>query len=116
MRSNSFIFITTSFEGFHSYPEAPEEVSFLKDRHRHMFHVKIWIEVFHDNRDIEFILFKRYIDVLLMSSDLNDKSCEMICDHLAREIKAMYPNREIKIEVSEDNENGAYKEYEKESS
>lgn len=109
----NFIWVTTQFEGFHKYPDAPEGVEFLKNEHRHIFHLKIWIEVFHDNREIEFILFKRYISTLLLSSDLNNKSCEMIGDQLADEIKIQYPDREIRIEVSEDGENGSYKKYPK---
>jgi len=107
----NYIWITTSFEGFHKYPDAPEEVSFLKNEHRHIFHIKVWIEVFHDDRDIEFILFKRFIDTILLSGNLNNKSCEMISDQIYDEIKSQYPNRKIKIEVSEDLENGCEKEY-----
>ena len=31
------------------------DVSFLGTPHRHIFHFKVYIEVFHDDRDIEFI-------------------------------------------------------------
>lgn len=106
-----FIWITTSFEGIHNYPNAPDDVDFLRNKHRHIFHLKVWIEVFHDDRDIEFILFKRFIDTILLSGDLQNKSCEMISDQLAGEIQVQYPDREIRIEVSEDKENGSYKEY-----
>lgn len=107
----NFIWITTSFEGLHKYPDAPEDVEFLKNEHRHIFHVKVWIEVFHNDRDIEFILFKRYINTLLLSDDLNNLSCEMISDRLAEEIHIKHPDRDLKIEISEDKENGSYKEY-----
>lgn len=106
-----FIFIKTQFEGFHDYPDAPDEVKFLKNTHRHIFHVKVWIEVFHDNRDIEFILFKRFVDKFLKMRPLNFKSCEMISDDLYFDISNNYPAREIRIEISEDNENGSYIEY-----
>jgi len=109
---NNFVWITTSFEGFHKYPDAPEEVSFLKERHRHIFKLKIWIEVFHNDRDIEFILFKRFIDSLIVENEMDYKSCEMISDDLANWINEKFPKRTIKIEVSEDGENGSYKEYE----
>lgn len=108
----NFVWITTQFEGFHKYPAAPEEVSFLRERHRHIFKLKIWIEVFHNDRDIEFILFKRFIDGLIKENEMDFKSCEMISDDLAIWINAEYPGRSIKIEVSEDGENGSYKEYE----
>lgn len=107
----NFIWITTQFEGFHEYPQAPEGVEFLKYKHRHIFKVKVWIEVFHDDRDIEFILFKRFVDSLVQNNDFDYKSCEMISDNLAILISNKYTNRKLKISVSEDGENGSEKEY-----
>lgn len=109
----SFIFIKTQFEGFHKYMNAPEEVSFLRDLHRHIFHVKVWIEVTDNDRQIEFILFKRYVDKIIKDLRLESHcSCEMICDILYGRIAMDYGDSlEIRIEVSEDDENGAYKEY-----
>jgi hypothetical protein len=110
--TKSFIWVTTTFEGFHKYPNAPDEVEFLKNLHRHIFHVKVWIAVKHNDRELEFILFKRYIKKLIWNNELSENaSCEMICDSLHQSIKKKYPKREIRIEVSEDGENGAYKEY-----
>lgn len=111
---NRFIWITTNFEGFHAYPDAPDEVAFLRNRHRHIFYVKIWISVSHDDRDIEFILFKRYIDSLIHDTNSNLKSnasCEMISDMLAEKIQQDYPGRKLYIEISEDLENGSFVEY-----
>lgn len=107
----NYIWITTQFEGFHKYPDAPDEVSFLREMHRHLFHIKVWIEVFHNDRDIEFILFKRFINSLIHTQNLNYKSCEMISDELYKKIVDKYPKRKIMIEISEDLENGSYKEY-----
>jgi hypothetical protein len=108
----NYIWVTTQFEGFHHYFNAPEEVAFLRDTHRHIFHIKIWVEIFTNDRDIEFILFKKFIDNNIARGNMNDKSCEMIADDLNELIKTKYPNRKIKIEVSEDGENGCEKEYE----
>jgi len=109
---SSFIWITTQFEGFHKYPDAPDEVKFLKLTHRHIFKLKVWIEVFHDDRDIEFFIFKKYVNTLISESNLDYMSCEMISDKLQGIITKKYPDRKIKIEVSEDGENGSYIEYE----
>lgn len=106
-----FIWITTQFEGTHYYSYAPEEVAFLRNEHRHIFHLKVRIEVFSNDREIEFILFKRFINSLISSRNFNHRSCEMISDDLYNLIRKEYPNREIRIEVSEDNENGSYIEY-----
>ena len=79
------IWVTFQKEGIHKYPDAPEGVEFLKYPHRHMFHFKVMIEVFHDDRDIEFIQFKRWLERLYNDDviQLNNKSCEMIADDLA---------------------------------
>ena len=69
--------------------------------------------MFHDDRDIEFIQFKRWLERLYNDDviQLNNKSCEMIADDLARAIRDMYPGRWLKISVAEDNENGCEMEY-----
>ena len=77
--------------------------------HRHIFHFQVYIEVFHDDRDIEFIQFKRWLEKLYQGTlELNFKSCEMIAEDLHAVITDRYPNREIWIEVSEDGENGCF--------
>ena len=106
------IWVTFKREGIHKYPAALEDpkladVSFLGYPHRHMFHFKVWIEVFHDDRDIEFIQFKRWLESLYQGTlELDYKSCEMIADELADQIQTKYPGRQVRIEVSEDGENG----------
>jgi len=117
------IWVTFSKEGIHKYPAALEDpklatgdeydVSFLGYPHRHIFHFKVWIEVFHDDRDIEFIQFKRWLESLYGDGiiQLDFKSCEMIADNLAEQIQDRYPGRYIKISVAEDNENGCEMDY-----
>jgi 6-pyruvoyl-tetrahydropterin synthase len=107
----NYIWITTQFEGFHNYENAPECVSFLKNIHRHIFKVKVWIEVNHNDRDIEFFMFKKYVNTIISNNNLNNLSCEMIADCLYEQISNQYSNRKIKISVSEDGENGCEKEY-----
>ena len=112
------IWVTFKREGIHKYPAALEDpkladVSFLGYPHRHMFHFKVWIEVFHDDRDIEFIQFKRWLESLYQGTlELDYKSCEMIADDLADQIQTKYPGRQVRIEVSEDGENGCDINYE----
>ena len=123
---NKLIWVTFRKEGLHKYPAALDDpklatgdeydVSFLGYVHRHIFHFKVGIEVFHDDRDIEFIQFKRWLEKLYTEKtlQLNYKSCEMISDDLYAVINKKYPNRDIEIEVSEDGENGSYAIYHKE--
>lgn len=105
----SFIWVTFQKEGIHKYPDAPEGVEFLRYPHRHMFHFRVDIEVFHDDRDIEFILFKRELENLYNQDilQLDYKSCEMMSDDLYEYIQEKYPNRQVIIEISEDKENGS---------
>lgn len=107
----NYIWITTQKELFHSYPDAPMEVKYLKDRHRHIFHFKVFIEVFHDNRDLEFIMFKNYINEIIETFGTLNLSCEMMSDTIAKQVMFRYPKRKMKIEVSEDGENGTQFEY-----
>ena len=114
------IWVTFRKEGIHCYPAAatnPElntageyDVSFLANPHRHIFHFRVSIDVWHNDRDIEFIQFKRWLEALYSGSntvlELDFKSCEMIADDLYLQIAARYPNRCVTIEVSEDGENG----------
>ena len=113
------IWVTFRKEGVHLYPAAKDDpklatggwddVSFLGYAHRHIFHFKVGIDVFHDDRDIEFIQFKRWLESLYADGtlSLDHRSCEMISDELANKITVKYPNRQITIDVSEDGENGA---------
>lgn len=112
------IWVTFQKEGLHKYPAALTDpaladVSFLGYPHRHLFKFKVWIEIFHEDRDIEFILFKRWLESLYAGGtlELDFKSCEMISDDLYAQITAKYPGRHITIEVSEDGENGSFAEY-----
>ena len=109
MIKQKFIWVTFQKEGIHKYPDAPQGVEFLKYPHRHIFHFKVELEVFHDDRDVEFILFKRELEKLFADGtlQLDYKSCEMIADDLAFYIQAKYPKRDLVITVSEDGENGA---------
>jgi len=113
------IFVRFQKEGIHKYPAAATDpalatgdeydVSFLATPHRHIFHFEVSIEVFHNDRDIEFIQFKRWLENQYSQGilQLDYKSCEMISDDLYEVIATRYPDRNIAIQVSEDNENGA---------
>lgn len=118
------IWVTFQREGVHRYPAAltdPQlatgdeyDVSFLGHPHRHIFHFRVWIDVFHNDRDIEFIQFKRWLQNLYGQGivALDSKSCEMIADELYTNIAGRYPGRSVWIEVSEDGENGCLIKYE----
>ena len=118
------IWVSFAKEGIHCYPAAATDpllatgdeydVSFLGTPHRHIFHFRVWITVVHNDRDIEFIQFKRWLENLYKENviALDYKSCEMIADDLYLQIAARYPGRSVWIEVAEDGENGALIKYE----
>lgn len=110
MESNQ-IFITTQFEGKHCWPDAPEQVAFLRDMHRHMFHVKVTVSVFHDDREIEFITLKSEVNAFIQDQLAlwpEYISCEMMAEHILTYLMSVYGiNRDYCIEVNEDGENGA---------
>ena len=123
IRPNKMIWVTFRKEGIHCYPAAATDpnlatgdeydVAFLANKHRHIFHFRVWIGVTHNDRDIEFIQFKRWLENLYKDNilDLNFMSCEMMSDELYSEISEKYPGREVWIEVSEDGENGSFIKY-----
>ena len=120
MNDLNMIWVTFRKEGIHRYPAAATDlnlctageydVSFLANPHRHIFHFKIYIQVFHDDRDIEFIQFKRWLEKCYNDGtlELDFKSCEMISHDLHDTISTRYPGREIWVDVSEDGENGCF--------
>lgn len=107
----SYIIIKTSFRGFHQYKDAPEQVSFLRNKHRHDFLVEAKIEVKHDNRDLEYFIEQNALDVVI-NCTINKEdvgSCEMAARAIITELlnNSKYHNRLIEVSVSEDGENRA---------
>ena len=106
---------TTKRVGFHYWKGAPEDVSYLKHRHRHEFNFRVWVLVTEENREVEFHRLQRSLTILLDSLfpardrgelEFGERSCEtiaqLILDHSDRLLGDV-----TQIEVFEDNENGA---------
>lgn len=113
-----YISVTTQREFIHQYVDAPEQVSFLREPHRHMLHIEVEIQVYHDDRELEFILVKRGLEEFLDTLHLNvcsNRSCEMIACSIVDYLKTLYgENREINVSASEDGENGSIIKYTRE--
>lgn len=126
---NTEVFCTLQIEGIHAWPGCPfDEVAYLRDPHRHLFHIKAWKKVTHSDRDVEFIMLKHMIEhyflthyrqtvvgptnhgnVTIIKQEVcvfGSKSCEMIAQELIEHFDLS------RCEVSEDNENGAIVEVE----
>ena len=119
----TFVYTTFQKEAYHRFPEADQDpqyatgdeydVSHLALRHMHYFNFKVWVEVTHANRQIEFIQLRRWIESLYASNmlELDHQSCEMLSDALYQKLTERYPNMEIRIDISEEGINGSYTEY-----
>tara|TARA_B100000953_G_scaffold300250_1_gene304404 strand:+ start:2042 stop:2401 length:360 start_codon:yes stop_codon:yes gene_type:complete len=100
-------------EGLHFWKDCDiEEVRFLKNLHRHIFHITVKKKVSHNDRDIEIIKLQRSIKSFLMDKfvfkdcshgtcHFGNMSCEDIAEMLVDKFKLDY------CKVLEDNENGA---------
>ena len=116
--NKSYICVTFRKEGIHMYPAAATDpklatgdwldVSFLGTPHRHIFHFKVEMEVFHDDRDVEFIQAKRIMERWYSDGtlQLDHKSCEMMARELYAKCLEQWPSRCYTVIVSEDGENG----------
>lgn len=114
---NKYIIVTNNFKGYHRYAKAPANVQFLQNIHRHVFNVKTTIEVFHNERELEFFCLQDEIERFIRRH-YNHKwttyvegiyigSCEALAEALVLYLKETYPGRYVRVEVWEDNENGA---------
>jgi len=109
----TFVKIRHRFEGFHQWKEAPDEVSFLRQSHRHLFHVTVEIGVSHDDRELEFFIEQRFLKTLF---DTTEQCDNQSCETLARYVVMMFQKRHgydrpITCEVSEDGENSGVVKY-----
>lgn len=114
-----WVWITFKREGFHLYPGADtdpslatggwDDVSYLGVRHRHLFGVRVQLEVFHNERDVEFHQLSRWCQKQYSDGSLefNGKSCETIAEELGEAIRAKYSGRALIISVDEDGECGS---------
>jgi hypothetical protein len=104
-----YIIVKTSFIGFHRYPTAPAAVSFLRDKHRHIFNVEVTLRVQHNDRELEFFLVQAELDKCIdFTIDKQDTgSCENVAEDLFYAMTRIYGEECIAIVmVDEDGENG----------
>ncbi len=104
------IIIQTRFGALHCWPDAPEEVFFLRQLHRHEFHVRLEIQVNHEDRELEFIMVKRALEREIQNwgYQLGSTSCEQMAERLIKWVQSTYgKTRFVSCQVMEDGENGA---------
>jgi hypothetical protein len=103
--------IRVRFEAMHHWPGAPDgRHDHLRSLHRHEFHVTLYAEQKHNDRDIEYLAAKDKLTVWLshIGFDMGSTSCEMLAEKTIAFAQAMWgKDRSYRCEVSEDGENGA---------
>lgn len=108
--TDATIFVRFTYPGFHRWAGAPAGRAYLADRHRHLFHVEVRMQVAHDDREVEFhdlideatALF----DLLGVDGNFGSHSCEMLGRELGSKLAEHYA-RPVTVIVSEDGECGA---------
>lgn len=106
------VWVTFQRRGFHYYADAPDDVDYLKFRHRHLFKFRIGFEVTHDNRELEFHQELNWLESLFGTEiDIDGKSCEMLAADIHKHIVVRHGLIAHTVEVAEDGECGATVEY-----
>lgn len=111
----SKIVVRSSFIGLHRYKDAPEPVKFLRDLHRHTFNVEIQISVTDNDRELEFIMVKDRLSIIMSNLQIFNEavavgcmSCEQMAEYIIGQLQVHYgENRFYQCSVFEDGENGA---------
>ena len=114
MDKGTYVYCTTQFIGFHQWKDAPDSFAYLRNKHRHVFHVKVVVEVSHVDRDVEFHYLKVKVDDAIGNQYRKWKE-EASCEEMAVDIGSWLRNNPVlgtsfdvqSVEVSEDGENGA---------
>lgn len=106
----NYIWVTTKVPGFHSWPGAPPSVAFLRELHRHMFHIKVYFVVEGSDRELEFFIQQNQlndcINDLYPWQNLGYMFGNFSCEMIAKDLLGALPGVAA-VEVSEDGENGA---------
>lgn len=114
------VFVTFAMIGFHRWPGAPQEVIYLRSRHRHVFEVRVDVSVDGQyDRNVEYHMLKRTLAEWYNEAspfeanefgeaEFEDRSCESIALTILDYLRSAYPGRpRYRVEVSEDGENGS---------
>lgn len=101
-----YVLTHNEIEGFHCYPDAPSECSFLANKHRHVFVIDCCFEVLHNEREIEIITQQQEIERAVNNQfgkpcKFENMSCESIAEWIILKFNA------YSVTVKEDGYGGA---------
>lgn len=109
METIKTVILDFDVEGFHFYPNAPVEVDFLKNNHRHIFQIRVGYNVTDTDREKEIFIQQDYLREYLNESygvpcQFENMSCEMIAEDL---LQFSLDDGAVWVEVFEDGKGGA---------
>lgn len=99
------IWTRTEFVGFHAWPEAPEEVIYLRNQHRHLFGVKVYADV-KPGEGLSTHSLQHLLRKIIGQLSEDERVLTWSCEDWAAAILSSC-NRFTLVEVDEDGENGA---------
>ena len=98
-------------EGFHNWPGAEGRRAYLAQRHRHLFHVEVKLEVWDNEREVEYHDLLEYCTHLWdteLGREMGGLSCESMAHYLLAQISRHFgEKRRLSVSVFEDGEVGA---------
>jgi len=114
----TYVKVKYRVDGVHCFKEAFGSHSYLRYKHRHTFHIMLKVEVFHNNREIEFFALKNEIKELFAHTfeevngflEFGESSCEDLAKWLLERFDRKYSitrRRKLVVSVSEDGDNEA---------
>lgn len=101
------VIVKLQIEGIHKWGNCNiDEVKYLANNHRHIFHICVKKRVQDNDRQVEIICLKHKVELYMHKKfgnicNFGNMSCEMIAQELVTEFSLNY------CQVLEDNENGA---------
>lgn len=94
-------------EGFHYWEDAVDECKYLSSKHRHLFSVRCWFSVQHNDREIE--INTKQTEILNLFRNTFGEPCDFgnrSCEDIAEWLLGIEPQLN-RIEVLEDGYGGA---------
>ncbi len=113
MRVN--IIVKFDLEGLHSWPTAPDSYARLRNIHGHLFHFEVYVPIRVDDRQIEFLEFRRQLIAEVLQKfiyepqlcNFGHRSCEMLAKDISSMVYYMRGIQPSRVVVMEDNFVGA---------
>lgn len=126
-KASAEIIVSTKVVGFHRWPDAPPEVGYLAQKHRHIFTIKAAFFIDHDDRDLEYHKVIRDVRAVMRSTwsfhhndefEFGHHSAEYIARQIGRDLRGItqwrheaafhpYDEKLHWVEVWEDDECGS---------